>query len=69
MNRAIGIDIGTSKICLLVFDLDSFTVIACESVDNTATIELLPKSHHEQDPIKIWELVIRSEERRVGKEC
>ena len=58
MNRAIGIDIGTSKICLLVFDLDSFTVIACESVDNTATIELLPKSHHEQDPIKIWELVI-----------
>lgn len=58
MKHAIGIDIGTSKICVLVFDLEKFNTVATKSVNNTATVQNLPKTHHEQDPIQTWELVV-----------
>ncbi|NBK23595.1 MAG: hypothetical protein EOM68_16395, partial [Spirochaetia bacterium] len=57
MKHAIGIDIGTSKICVLLFDLDAFKTIAIKSVPNTSTKEALPNTHHEQDPEAIWGLV------------
>ena len=57
MKHAIGIDIGTSKICVLLFALDAFKTLAIKSVPNTSTRAVLPNTHHEQDPEVIWGLV------------
>lgn len=57
MGKAIGIDIGTSKICVMVFDLETFDVIAVKSVENSAAKDNVFPTHHVQDPEKIWKIV------------
>ena len=56
---ALGIDIGTSKVCVVVFDIDLLGVIATYSAPNTATVSTLASSSlHEQDPEGIWRICV-----------
>lgn len=56
-DQALAIDIGTSKITLVQFDLKSMEVIETATGANDSEV-LLPDEHkHEQDPQKIWAIV------------
>jgi len=56
---ALGIDIGTSKICVVVFDIDLLQVVATFATQNTTTLDLQSTpAHHEQDPEDIWRICI-----------
>jgi sedoheptulokinase len=56
---ALGIDIGTSKICIVVFDVDLLRVVATYSAKNTTTVDCgSPTIHHEQDPEGIWRICV-----------
>lgn len=58
MKHALGIDIGTTKICLVHFDLDTFEMLNLKSVDNSSTTACKDPSCHEQDPSAIWDLTL-----------
>ena len=56
---ALGIDIGTSKVCVVVFDIDLLKVVATYSAPNTATVDTVAASFlHEQDPEGIWRICV-----------
>ena len=57
MNHAIAIDIGTSKICLVYFDLVSMEVLSTLSEANNTNVILDDTSRHEQEPLLIWEII------------
>jgi len=59
MNHAIAIDIGTSKICLVYFDLVSMEVISTFSEANNTNVKFDDVHRHEQDPLQIWEIIER----------
>lgn len=58
MRKALGIDIGTSKICAVLFDIDSFQVLTTYSVPNDATLPADNSVYYEQDANGIWESVV-----------
>ncbi len=57
MNQALAIDIGTSKISLMQFDISSMQVIHSASEENNSLVPLPDHHKHEQDPEKIWSIV------------
>lgn len=57
MKQAIAIDIGTSKISLVQFDISSMQVIHAASAENNTRVSLPDHHKHEQDPEKIWSIV------------
>lgn len=57
LSQALAIDIGTSKITLVQFDLKTMEVIQTATEANDSEV-LLPDEHkHEQDPEKTWTIV------------
>ncbi len=59
MNQALAIDIGTSKITLVQFDLASMEVIETATESNDSEVLLSDESKHEQDPEKTWAIAQR----------
>lgn len=59
MKQAIAIDIGTSKISLVQFDISSMQVIYSVSEENSSQVPHLPPYKHEQDPEKTWAIIQR----------
>lgn len=57
MKQAIAIDIGTSKISLVQFDISSMQVIHAASEENSSLVPLADQRKHEQDPEKIWSII------------
>jgi len=57
MNQAIAIDIGTSKISLVQFDISSMQVIHAASEGNNSLVSLPDHHKHEQDPERIWSII------------
>ncbi len=57
MNQAIAIDVGTSKISLVQFDISSMQVIHSVSEENYSLVPLPDHHKHEQDPERIWNIV------------
>ncbi len=58
MNILLGIDIGTTKICAIAFDIDSGKVIAIRSAANDTSISREPDAS-EQDASKIINITIK----------
>ncbi len=53
---SLSLDIGTSKIGLLAFDLSNLGVVSLVSAPNTTGIKSIDPLNGEQDPEKIWEI-------------
>lgn len=59
MKHALAIDIGTTKISLVHFNLSTMKVVHAVSEDSNSAVPLEDQRMHEQDPEKIWALVQR----------
>lgn len=57
LDQALAIDIGTSKITLVQFDLKSMEVIQTATESNDSEVLLSDGHKHEQDPLKTWAIV------------
>ncbi len=57
LDQALAIDIGTSKITLVQFDLKTMEVIQTATEPNDSEVLLSDGHKHEQDPLKIWAIV------------
>lgn len=58
MTQILSIDIGTSSICTLAYQADTQRVLAVRSKANDAIIDGLPAAHHEQDPVRIFQICL-----------
>lgn len=59
LDQALAIDIGTSKITLVQFEISSMEVIQTVTEANSSQISLTDATMHEQDPKVIWTIVQR----------